>query len=979
MNNTQNTASPLPSNASSFIFLSKENSAVCQQVKQLEQIFEQRLHRQTQALVTLARSKTIDQGDLNAALRDITEVTADVLEVERTSIWLYHDDSPSQAIPFWFCVPLSNGVATVKEYRSRIKCFDLYQRSEGEHTSGMELAAVNYPAYFQALATGCAIIAHDAHTDTRTKEFSESYLTPNDITSMLDAPIWLNGQMVGIVCHEHTGTQRQWTLFEENFVAAIATLVAMTIEACHRVLTQKQLRQHHQLLLREYHDELETLVEERTAELTKANEKLQQEINRRSSVEAQLRKYQHHLEELVEERTKEIINTNEQLQQEITLHKRAQEALRESEEQFRCLSEATFEAISINEQGKLVSVNRNFARLFGYKPSEVIGKSVLEFVAAESRACVQQMIVSGSEQMYECLCLKRDGTTFPAEVRSKAIPYQGRLVRVTAIRDITAQSQAQEELKRSVSLLHATFNSTTDGIVAVSLAGEIVTFNQKFVEMWGIPEEIMMSPNQQERLKFLQEQLKEPEAFLKRVRRLYAQPDAEDYDVLELADGRIIERFTQPQRSGNQIIGRVWSFRDITERAQGERTLRQHLQQQQLIAGMRDRIRQSLNLCEILNTTVEEVRQFLATDRVMIYRFEPDWSGTVVVESVACEYIATLDMKIHDPCFGETQVQPYRQGRIQAITDIHTAGLTPCYIEFLTQFQVRANLVVPILHGDSRPGSRGASGTDGAGGEERQGENFSSTFPASPAPTNTPSPALWGLLIAHHCGEPRQWQQLEIDLLKSLATQLAIAIQQSSLFEQLEAANQELKRLACVDGLTQVANRRRFNEYLDGEWQRLTLEQKPLSLILCDVDYFKLYNDTYGHLAGDFCLQQIAGVLRNASKRPADLVARYGGEEFAIILPNTYATGAVLLAEAIRDGVRGLEIAHSTSPVREYVTLSLGIASSVPTPDATPAQLIAAADEALYRAKAEGRDCLRHQQSRSRHPVIPPQESSTQA
>jgi diguanylate cyclase (GGDEF)-like protein len=125
---------------------------------------------------------------------------------------------------------------------------------------------------------------------------------------------------------------------------------------------------------------------------------------------------------------------------------------------------------------------------------------------------------------------------------------------------------------------------------------------------------------------------------------------------------------------------------------------------------------------------------------------------------------------------------------------------------------------------------------------------------------------------------------------------------------------------------------------------------------LCDVDYFKLYNDTYGHLAGDLCLQKLAGVLRQTLKRSVDLVARYGGEEFAVILPNTNATGAVLIAETIREQVRGLQIAHAKSPVSQYVTLSLGVASQVPTPDGLPAQLIMAADEALYQAKAEGRD-----------------------
>ncbi|HEY9602021.1 MAG TPA: diguanylate cyclase [Allocoleopsis sp.] len=719
---------------------------------------------------------------------------------------------------------------------------------------------------------------------------------------------------------------------------------------------EQVVAQHHQHCLSVYPDELERLVEERTRELIQANQQLQQEIDRRFSVEAQLRRYQHQLEELVEERTQELVATNEQLQQEIAQHQQVQEALRESEEQFRCLSEATFEAVLMSDRGKLIRTNSNFTTLFGYDASEAIGKSVLEFVAPADRTRMQQIVAATSEQMYEILGLRKDGTMFPAEVRSKAISYRGHLVTVTAIRDITAQNRTQEELKRSLSLLHATLNSTTDGIVAVNLTGDVVSFNHKFIEMWGIGEKILLSATRQERLRLLQAQVKEPDVFLSQVEQLYAQPEAEGYDQIELTDGRILERFTQPQRSDRQIIGRVWIFRDITQRAQAEAALRQHLRQEQVIAVMRDRIRQSLNLKEILKTTVEEVRQFLQTDRVLIYHFEPDWSGSVVVESVRAEYMSILNMTIHDPCFGELQIQPYLQGHIQAIVDIYAAELAPCYVQFLEQFQVRANLVVPILQGDTHQGKEGALRV---GKVDKQGKIYSPVSPKLPLPPlypNTSSLALWGLLIAHHCSEPRQWEPLEIDLLKSLATQVAIAIQQSSLFEQLEAANRELQRLASVDGLTQVANRRRFDEYLDAEWRRLARDKQPLSLILCDVDYFKIYNDTYGHLAGDFCLQQIASVLCQVLKRPADLVARYGGEEFAIILPNTDATGAAIAAQAIREGIRELEIPHRASPVSPYVTVSIGVASIVPRLEASPSQLIVVADRRLYQAKAEGRD-----------------------
>ncbi|MBD2576221.1 diguanylate cyclase [Oscillatoria sp. FACHB-1406] len=172
----------------------------------------------------------------------------------------------------------------------------------------------------------------------------------------------------------------------------------------------------------------------------------------------------------------------------------------------------------------------------------------------------------------------------------------------------------------------------------------------------------------------------------------------------------------------------------------------------------------------------------------------------------------------------------------------------------------------------------------------------------------------------------------------------------------LHKANQELKRLASLDGLTQVSNRRSFDEYLLQEWVRLKEKQLPISLILCDVDHFKLYNDTYGHQAGDACLQKVAQTIRSTLKRQTDLVARYGGEEFAIVLPDTAAPLAAQIAEAIRLAVEGLEIDHFNSTTSDYVTLSLGVVTTVPSPEFSPEALIGVADLTLYEAKKLGRN-----------------------
>lgn len=174
--------------------------------------------------------------------------------------------------------------------------------------------------------------------------------------------------------------------------------------------------------------------------------------------------------------------------------------------------------------------------------------------------------------------------------------------------------------------------------------------------------------------------------------------------------------------------------------------------------------------------------------------------------------------------------------------------------------------------------------------------------------------------------------------------------------KQLETYNQELEHLASIDSLTETANRRYFDQYLNTSWQVLQQSQEPISLIMCDVDFFKAYNDTYGHPEGDTCLKQIARVLMETTPRSQGLVARYGGEEFAIVLPKTEVAEAVELAEKIRKNIKSLELEHEGSQVGKYITLSFGTATMIPITDLDITALIMRADYALYQAKQDGRD-----------------------
>ncbi|WOD40319.1 diguanylate cyclase [Nodosilinea sp. E11] len=209
-------------------------------------------------------------------------------------------------------------------------------------------------------------------------------------------------------------------------------------------------------------------------------------------------------------------------------------------------------------------------------------------------------------------------------------------------------------------------------------------------------------------------------------------------------------------------------------------------------------------------------------------------------------------------------------------------------------------------------------------------------------------------LLCQPNGEIPLWFELMASRLgDGLVARLSNMTQYKQVVAQMQATIRELQILTTQDGLTQVSNRRAFDQYLQMEWQRLARMQQPLSLIMGDIDRFKRFNDLCGHAIGDECLRRVAEVIAAVVKRPADMVARYGGEEFAIVLPHTTRQGAAQVAEQIQRAIASLRLGVP-QPECERVSLSLGVASQIPLPTGTADQLLAEADSALYQAKAQG-------------------------
>ncbi|WP_157776186.1 GGDEF domain-containing protein [Gloeomargarita lithophora] len=187
--------------------------------------------------------------------------------------------------------------------------------------------------------------------------------------------------------------------------------------------------------------------------------------------------------------------------------------------------------------------------------------------------------------------------------------------------------------------------------------------------------------------------------------------------------------------------------------------------------------------------------------------------------------------------------------------------------------------------------------------------------------------------------------------------------------QELQKVNRELNQIAFQDSLTGLANRRALDDFLSIAWTRGATTQMPLALLLCDVDYFKRYNDGYGHPAGDQCLRDIAQILRQTIPEPDFCIARYGGEEFALVLPATSDSGAQAVAQNLLENVRRAALPHAYALTGDYVSISIGISSTIPQPDHSPKALILSADLALYQAKSQGRNRAVYQ---GMSPSLPP-------
>ena len=682
------------------------------QAEAVRQQSEQQLQQQQAALIELAKNKVFYQSDLNAAVRAIAETAASTLDVERVGIWFYN------------------------ESRTAIRLVDQYELVQQRHSSEIELLASDYPAYFRALETDEIVAASDARRDPRTSEFLTTWLIPGGITSMMDVPIRSGGETVGVICHEHIGTPRQWTIEEQNFASSLAHMISLAIEARDRAAAEAELIWKETLLrsMTRASPLAFYVVDHRTDAILYFNE-LFCEIWGIEHLKDRMQRGELTNNDIIPDCLSALADPAAFIESSQSLEIEADHAVIEDTIPFVDGRQIRRFSAQIRDEPE-----RYFGRLYIFE--DITDRQQMETALRQKTEALEHFstdlkhlhrINTTHYQSFGTLfadCLETGCTIFglPTGIISQII---GQSYLIRSVRSDLGLEAEQEFVLNETYCAAVVEERRT---ITYPHVGQLermhshpVYQNLKLESYIGTP--IWVNGEIYGTLNFSSTE----------VRREFEPHERELIELMAQSIGRFIAA-AQTEKERQRMVEEL-------QRSEGR---------SQLFADIALKIRRSLQLEDVLETTVSEVQRFLECDRVIIFQIKPSGAGKVVREAVVQGFPVILGEDIDDPCFRSEYIEKYRQGRVSAIDDLAHSQLEPCHIELLQRFGTKANLVVPILHKEE----------------------------------------LWGLLIAHQCYRPRRWTEEEIDFLQHLANQVGIALGQSQLVQALRESEQRFRLVA---------------------------------------------------------------------------------------------------------------------------------------------------------------------------------------
>ncbi|ERT07409.1 sensory box protein [Lyngbya aestuarii BL J] len=839
-----------------------------------------RLRKQQVGLLELAQSPNIFEGNLTQALSEITRIAARTLNVARSGIWFYTED------------------------QSQLSCAYLYPNSTySRNKIEISLNRSQCSAYFAAIETQRVISTANARTDERTQQLSKVYLKPHSITALLTVPIRFHGEIIGVISLEDSHS-RDWAVEEQNFTTYLAQMTSLALESQERKQTEAALQSSQRwvqqiadaspgiLYLYDLQHQRNLYVNRTIADILGYSATEIQEMSQNFfqalmhpedlaglsdyyaqmsigcegdifEIEYRMKHRDGHWLWLVSRDTVFSCNESGQPQQilgtadDITEVKLAETQLRNSKQLLQLVIDNIPQLIFWKDCNSIyLGCNQNFAQLVGLNtPEQIVGKTDYDLPWAKQKYLGsdqdQHQAINHELLEYYLIEAQLNVEGKPIWLDTHKIPLhdvEGDAIGIlSTYEDITERKQAEEQLRASEASLASAQRVAHVGNWELEIQTQKLTWSDELFRMFG------RDPAQAEpRYVELVKQIHPVDRPLwhHQVRQLLEFGKSTEFDCRIIrSDGSIRHIEARGQgifNSQGQIIRAVGTTLDITERKRSEQALRNMAEREQAFSKVLRRMRQSLDLETIFNSTTVELQEAFKSDRVVIYQFLPDWSGKFVAESVSSEWRPLLNAKTSDPnvenavseneCtvqklvsiqdtyLKDTQGGLYRQGvTYLCVNDIYEADFSDCYVELLEYFQARAYITVPIFCGTQ----------------------------------------LWGLLATYQNAIPRQWEESEIRIMVQIGIQLGVAVQQAEL---LTKTQQQAEELQLAKETADAANLAK-SEFLANMSHEL---RTPLNAILGFTQL--MYNDPalsveyqqYIHIisqAGEYLLNLINDVL----------------------------------------------------------------------------------------------------------------------
>lgn len=630
------------------------------------------------------------------------------------------------------------------------------------------------------------------------------------------------------------------------------------------------------------------------------------------------------------------------INRDITEQEKDERALKESEERYRTLVEFCPDAIFVHSEGKIVFANKAGYELVGARhENDLQGKSIWILVDQEYRKLVEERIkvsreTQGVSSLVEERFISLDGRKLSVEVATMAIMYMGKQANQVIVRDITDKKRMEKELRKQDERLRKITNNMSDLLVQIDerlhfeyvSTGSYKLLGHDSKELLNISILELVHPDD---IEVVKKGIQKITTMNSQVTIEFRMMHANNYYLwLESIGSGMFDEQT------DELTGYTIVSRNITDRKENEELIHK---QDRLLQGVSKATNLLLTIPDYekaMDRTLSMLGHMVDADRVYIFENKNDVEDDLVI-SLRFEWVNEfIESQLNNPVL---QNLSYRKlGFTRWYDELSRSGMINDTVKdcpesemnFLEKYGIQAVLAMPIfMHG-----------------------------------------TYWGFIGFDNCTKAKRWSKNEEMILRVAASGIGGAIErkqretvlQEALIEKqiseqkLKETNEILKRHSSLDGLTGIANRRYFDEYLEQAWNKAVEEKNPLGLIMLDIDFFKKYNDTYGHLGGDECLKQVVSVLAMIAKQFGAIPARYGGEEFAVILTQSEREEVLKIAEIIRAGVEEMAIPHLSSEISNFVTVSVGVSICYPTAAMKSRDLIQSADVALYDSKRLGRN-----------------------